>query len=414
MTFQPPVRYSRINAGPGWIRQYETQNSVPLSASKAILVDPELGSPFTISIVPPQVLIDALAGGANARVGGLFDRLLLDQRQAVAESIPSGATLTEQQQSLLGTRTPVAPTSNIIETALKAHNNFGKMRQRRDQAPKILGRRGDDSDVPVMDPLITSSGQQFDPSKQHENRNANQNAVADVTQARSVAAQLSAVRQTPPLTLLVNPQNLTITYTKKQTYQDRSRYNYIFQPWGEDLPKLSVQGKTGAFVAGSVGTEEDTSTGRKIIRTAAPSGVQWATRRDSQAFQTLANLITLYRNNAYLYDPQGSEAHRWVGVIQIEYDQFVYQGNFTNFTYGYNESAQLGGIEFSFEFGVSAMFDTAQDVDVAPQRSPTPSPSDASWQGQQTQPSPLPSSSSARPTQEGEAAQSVLLSPVLL
>jgi len=189
--------------------------------------------------------------------------------------------------------------------------------------------------------------------------------------------QLIALASTPPLTLLINPQSLTVTYTKKQSYQDRTRTNYLFQSWGEDQPKLSVQGRIGAFVAGSVAASVDAS-GQRVLSTEAASGVQFATKRDSGAFQNLMNLMTVYRNNAYIYDLVGrSEAHWWIGSIQIEYDQYIYQGQFDSFTYSYSDDRQGGGLEFGFEFTVSAMYDTCQDVSVVPvgsnqQASPLP------------------------------------------
>lgn len=75
-------------------------------------------------------------------------------------------------------------------------------------------------------------------------------------------------------------------------------------------------------------------------------------------------------------------APQLVGIISIEYDQNTYLGSFDSFTWGYTEQAQNGGIEFSFEFTVSQMYDNAQSAKVKPMRSPTPSPSDPRYGAQ--------------------------------
>ena len=75
----------------------------------------------------------------------------------------------------------------------------------------------------------------------------------------------------------------------------------------------------------------------------------------------------MYRNNGYIYDLLGqSEAHLYIGTVEIEYDQMVYVGNFLNFNYGYDEQRQHGGLSFGFEFLVSFMFDRAQTTSVQP------------------------------------------------
>lgn len=392
-----PSLFGRIASGSRLQRQYDIQESIPLAQTKGGLSDPELGSPFVMRIVPPQTLINP----QTAQRQGVFDRLLADQRAAVAATIPSGTALSEEQLTLLGTRVPYAAQVDILSTALKASNNFDRVRQRQDQAAKVISRRSDDSDVPLMEPMITRAGQQFDPIRDRFSSASNQLAVADVQQARSVWAQLQAALETPPLTLLINPQNLTTTYTKKQSFQDRTRFGYLFQSWGEDQVKLSVQGKTGAFVAGATGVLVQDNF--KTLTNVA-SGVQWATRRDSVAFQNMMNLFTLYMNNGYLFD-QGTDAHWWIGSIQIEYDQFVYQGNFDSFSYSYNEQNQLGGVEFSFEFTVSAMFDTAQRQDVYPQRNPDG--------GAYTEPQALPSTEPVEERASTEGGQSSILNPVV-
>jgi len=182
--------------------------------------------------------------------------------------------------------------------------------------------------------------------------------------AADIAWQLSTVLNAPPLVLLINPTSMEITYTKVQQFQDRTRYGFLFQAWGEEQPKITFSARCGAFVTGG-------------------KGVQYASKRDSRAWQNLMNAFHFYKNNGYIYDTIGkSNAHLFVGALSIHYDQMVYYGNMESFGWGYDENNQLGGVEFSIEFTVTAMLDTAQQkFVVTPMKSPIPSLSDPRYSG---------------------------------
>lgn len=192
-------------------------------------------------------------------------------------------------------------------------------------------------------------------------------AITDQKVAQDMANQLNRILNVPPLTLYINPTQLQTSYTKVQQYQDRSRYGYIYHTWGEEQPKLSVSGKIGAFLAGKSGSAVNVA-----------DGVQFASKRNSASFQQLMNLMVFYKNNGYIQDTIGKAATpQMVGIVSIEYDQNTYLGYFDSFSWGYTETAQNGGIEFSFEFTVTQQYDNAQSVAaVAPLKSPVPSPSD--------------------------------------
>lgn len=189
-------------------------------------------------------------------------------------------------------------------------------------------------------------------------------AIADIYTAVDITMQLSALVNTPPLILLINPTNLAMKYTKKQQYTERTRYGFVFQAWGEEQPRLTIEARCGAFISG----------GR---------GVQWASRRDSAAWQNLATAFHFYRHNGYIYDTVGkSNAHHFVGALSIHYDGWVYYGNMESFNYTFDETQQLGGVVFSMEFVVNAMVDTSKSSTVVlPMRSPIPSPSDPRYGG---------------------------------
>jgi hypothetical protein len=123
---------------------------------------------------------------------------------------------------------------------------------------------------------------------------------------------------------------------------------------------LSISGKSAGFVVGDPAGGQG-GDGSQVVSTSTPSGYQWASKNDSAAWQNLMNLFTLYRSNAYIYNQlDKSEAHLWVGNIQIMYDQWVYMGQFENFSYSFNENAQHGAIEFNFDFVASYVSDLSQ------------------------------------------------------
>jgi len=347
----PALLYQGVAAGPGWKRSYQIQPGAPVDGSRAILRDPANGSPFTFRLIPPPLLIEALSAGQKD----------------------------EEKISLIG-------------AALKINDTFSKFNEKLEafRASSFVTKTQDE--LARLETFVAANGVFYDAATGATSL-ANVTAISDVKQAASVIAQLNRMLSTPPLTLLVNPQNLTLTHTKKQQYSDRNRKGYVFQTWGHEQPRLSVTGKTGAFIAGSKFTDTDSpnnfaglgSAARGVVgATTAVSGVQYASKRDSASWQNLMALLTLYRNNGLIYDlVTNTEAHQWVGMVGIDYDQQTYMGNFENFTWTESEDTMLGGIEFSFEFTISSQFDSAQrEFVVLPQKAPTPSPSDPLWTAQ--------------------------------
>ena len=191
-------------------------------------------------------------------------------------------------------------------------------------------------------------------------------ALTDLTVATQLSDQLDSILNAPPLHLLINPESLSISYSKIQQFQERSRFGYIFQAWGEQQPVISFSGRIGAYYSKG-------------------SGVQFATKRDSAAFQNLMALFNYYKNNGYLYDTiSNSEAHLHVGLVAIDYDQFTYFGNFNSFGWGYEEAYHGGGISFEMEFNVVQMFDNTGPNDnlmVNPMDSPILDPMNIRNQG---------------------------------
>jgi hypothetical protein len=182
--------------------------------------------------------------------------------------------------------------------------------------------------------------------------------------------------------------------------------------------KMSVTGRSAGFVAGAgtntrareLAKNNEAVTAAK--QTSSVSGYQFASKWDSAAWQNLMGLFTFYRNNGYIYDTAGrprSEAHLFIGNIEIAYDQWVYVGNFENFTYQYEEGKQHGAVQFTFEFNVSFMYDRAQGGAVRPINSPTPSPSAAMRGNAPFLPDPQANAvASISPAQDGDPSTAIL------
>lgn len=370
--------YSSLTAGPSTGLLYEGPKARAVDGTKKSLRHPVYGSPFTLRIVPPAPLLAALAGRGEVRVGGAFDAVLRQQRAAVEAQIVAGTAPAAAVEQLLGTRANVTPGFAIIDAALSTTTNFRQSQEYRKTVSRNL-LPGSASPAPT---LIGGNGKRLTDQKQAP---GNEPALADLRQAQSILRQVAAMQAAPPLTLLINPQSLSLTYAKKQVYQERNRNGLIFQAWGEEQVQLAVSGRAGAFYTGALKPEVD-----EQGKTSSTSGVQWASRRDSATWQNFSSLFTFYLSNGLLHNPDGSEAHLWVGNVEIRYDQFIYWGNFDTFNFSFTEEQQGGVIDFDFSFTVSEMMDVAQRGPVLPQKGPTPSPSTP----QQLQPTMLPSGTS--------------------
>jgi len=168
---------------------------------------------------------------------------------------------------------------------------------------------------------------------------------SDRDQLIDVARQMDHLTQLPPIVFLINPSSMSRSYENIQAYQEMSRYGFIFQRWGEQLPKLSITCNVGAFICG----REDGTKGL--------SGLQFASKRDSAGWRNLMNIFSVYRNSASVVDRLArTRGNHAVGTQSIHYDGQEWVGRIDNFSYGIDENKQNGGFEFSFEFTVFKHF----------------------------------------------------------
>jgi hypothetical protein len=313
-------RYDGLNAGPDLTYTFETQTGVPYDGTNRRA---RQLSPFTFRLVVPEILSDATATGVDVN---LLGRAAQDanEKTSQANQIRAAAGISSVTSSS-------DPNQRLAD--LQAVYSSGQV-------------------------LTTTLGE-------------TQRAVlTDLTTVADIRYQLEKMLQVPPLTLFVNPNSLSISYSAVQSFSNRSRYGFIFERWGEDQTTLSISGSTGSF---AVGSNPLTATGSQT-ETSMATGVQFASKRDSAAYQQLVSLFQIFKNNGYIYDTLGhSQAHLMIGAVAIDYDQFTYIGNIESFEYTYNQDTPHR-IEWSMEFTVGRMYDHAvAPVVVAPQSSPTPS-----------------------------------------
>ena len=318
-----PGAYQGLQGGPEFDYELEPNQTTPIDGSRDLL---RVLSPFMIQVEPPLIM------GATPHS--------YDAKKDVAGLIAAGhdgapSAFNSARGKLLN-----MPGGEHMANAgtVESFVSNGLLHKPEGGASKKVKSKGEKGEEP--DEIGTP-------------------AIADLYTAVDITMQLRALVNTPPLVLLINPQSLSMSYTKIQQFTDRTRFGYVFQAWGEEQPKLSISARCGAFITSG-------------------KGVQFASRRDSASWQNLQTAFQFYRHNGYIYDTVGkSNANHMVGALSIHYDGWVYYGNMESFSYTLEEGNQLGGVVFDMEFTVNAMVDTSkQSMVVTPMRSPVPSGSD--------------------------------------
>ncbi len=291
-------RYDGLTVGPTLSYTFETQASVPYDGSNQMA---RKLSPFTLRLVVPEALfpedsrVDVNIVGRGSEQANVNNMFANDLRQSLG-----------------------VPT---ITNANSASTNLAEL-----NATLSAGRI-----------LQTTMGTE------------SRSVLADNVTVADIKYQVEKMLQTPPLTLFINPTDMSISYSTVQQYSQRTRYGKVFERWGEGQPTLSISGSTGAWCAGA-----DPSTAMGFPsqggENSVATGVQFATKRDSAAFQQFISLYHLYRN----------------------------KGNINSFEYTYEEDSPHQ-IKWSMEFTVGRMYDFAETPVggvpvVLPESSPTVTP----------------------------------------
>jgi len=314
-------QYDTLRAGPRLLYSFEDQDSLPISGVNALLRDL---SPFTLRLVVPQ--ISSGGNGTSNFTPGLYGR--------AGQSTQTSANPPTVTDGLVGTNAHSVLPFYLTEIGAAIANG------------QFLSEMASSADKEVA-------------------------TLASPFSMLDFKYQVEAMLAYPPLTLLVNPEEFSITYNMVQEYAERGRNGFIFQRWGEQQPTVSIKGTTGAFIAGA----SSTNSYPQMTETNVATGVQFASKRNSTAFQYFTALYQFYRSNGMIYDTVNkTEAHLAVGAIAIDYDQMTYVGHIESFDYSYEDSTPHR-IQWSMEFIVDAMYDVAQrPMVVLPLTAPQPNP----------------------------------------
>jgi hypothetical protein len=140
---------------------------------------------------------------------------------------------------------------------------------------------------------------------------------------------LDTLKFIQPLVLYINPSDLTRSMTKK-VQEQFAGYGHIVEHYGDDQDKLSANGKIGAFYTDK-------------------TGVTRYYRRNSASYQQLMYLLTIYRNNGYIYEADDKSRISLVGSVQITYDTETWIGHFDSLSITESADAPFT-LEYSFEF----------------------------------------------------------------
>ena len=317
-----PRALSQINVGPELTLEFEDNQALPVDGSQPLLRNL---SPFILQVEPPLAFANEPPATGKGNAVGIFDAAYKGNTNGGKNSNGTASTLAAKE---IGGGDPEELVTKNYPGPASQKSGDGKVLTAKD----TVGKLGNPQ-------------------------------IADMYTALDIVTQLAAARNSPPLVLLINPNNLSMTYTRIHQFSDRSRFGYIYQAWGEDQPRLSITARCGAFYSG----------GR---------GVSLASRRDSAAWQNLMSLFHLYRSNGYFYDTLGkSNAHLFVGGLSIHYDGWIYYGNMESLSWTEDQSNELGGVEFSMEFVCSVMVDTSKQTQtVLPMKAPMPNPNDPRYQ----------------------------------
>lgn len=144
------------------------------------------------------------------------------------------------------------------------------------------------------------------------------------------------------LVLHVNPSQLQVKYARK-VERIQTRGGFVEQHWGDDTQQISLQMATGGFMRLYSGLSNITST------------KYGGTRRETLAYDSYLDLLSLFHNNGSIYD--NNQQIIMQGIIKVTFDGGVFLGWFTSFNV--TESA-----EKPYQFTMSAEMDIAKELQV--------------------------------------------------
>ena len=350
---------------PSYRQVYESDpNSMPIDSSIERL---RKYSPFTVSLALPTILDGVVASG------GLDDGYLQENLRLVS-SLGNSSRTQEYRSSGVAF-------SSVTKVSKNDYLNAGRGQGSITSA--LTYSQLNQADATVMAGIASNATRKFSSVEESYNRESTglaskQAGFIDQRTVIETLRQIKKMADTPPLLMLINPNSFQIQYQRIQNYSEATRAGFVYQAWGEGLQTLSISGVIGAFASGVRNSTQGITadeiailppnltslvSGVRETETRVPSGVQYASRNHSAAYQQLIVLLNIYNNGALIRDTIGrSKANLMAGKVVLEYDQIAYLGTMKSFSYSFSEEKQMGGLEFSFEFEVKKMLDFSSDT----------------------------------------------------
>lgn len=140
----------------------------------------------------------------------------------------------------------------------------------------------------------------------------------------------------PTFTMLFNPANLDISYSKLIT-ETRTLGGFVHEFWGEQLTTLAASGKTAMFID--------------------ENGLTNKNSRTTEAYKNFMSLLNIYKNNGIGYfkkfDSIASKSNQTkiasLGIISMYFDNKMYDGYFESFT-NTEDATRPFNLDYSFSF----------------------------------------------------------------
>lgn len=176
--------------------------------------------------------------------------------------------------------------------------------------------------------------------------------AAQAAEIMATASLIDAMRNTPPLRLLVNPSSFKVSSEKIISDSEWTRNGPVVEHWGDGQDTLEGSGKLAGFFAIDANSPKGDAEGQG-------PGLTRVARNFSASYHNLLSLWLLYRNNASILT-QGLDGSEWarlsmLGSIYIYYDNTLYVGSFDNFNLTEDDTAPYT-LEYNFQFTVRATF----------------------------------------------------------
>lgn len=143
------------------------------------------------------------------------------------------------------------------------------------------------------------------------------------------------------LVLHVNPTSMSIKYVKR-VERMQTKAGFVEQHWGDDPQSISFEMATGGFMRLYTGLSNVTE-----------PGYTGGTRRETLAYDTYLDLLSLFHHNGSVYDLSGQIALQ--GQIKITFDDGVYFGWFGSF-------APTETSEKPYQFNLTAEFTVEREI----------------------------------------------------